>query len=96
MRKVIKFNDILEINRLYLQYKTYSGVARALGISASTVKKYIIDGFSLVRVEDIKHFKEKEIPGLNVDIFKENWKSICKLKPEEVLELNDLWKELEL
>lgn len=33
--------EIKEMNELYLQYKTYSAVAREIGRAPSTVKKYI-------------------------------------------------------
>lgn len=37
----IKQDDIIEINEAYLRIGTYSGVAKELGYSPSTVKKYV-------------------------------------------------------
>ena len=39
-------DDILQINTLYLELKTYAAVARKTGFSAGTVKKYIIPNFT--------------------------------------------------
>jgi hypothetical protein len=40
-------DDILQMNILYLELKTYAAVARKTGFSAGTVKKYIIPNFTL-------------------------------------------------
>ncbi len=34
-------DEIIKMNELYLEYKTYSAVAREVGRAPSTVKKYI-------------------------------------------------------
>ena len=39
-------DDILQMNTLYLELKTYAAVARKTGFSAGTVKKYIIPNFA--------------------------------------------------
>lgn len=39
-------DDILQMNTLYLELKTYAAVARKTGFSAGTVKKYIIPDFA--------------------------------------------------
>lgn len=39
-------DDILQMNILYLELKTYAAVARKTGFSAGTVKKYIIPNFT--------------------------------------------------
>lgn len=39
-------DDILQMNTLYLELKTYAAVARKTGFSAGTVKKYIIPNFT--------------------------------------------------
>lgn len=41
MAKKITPEEIEEMKRLYLQIGTYSGVAKAVGRAASTVKKYV-------------------------------------------------------
>ena len=40
-RTVIDQNMIIKINNTYLKLKTYAATARELGISASTVSKYV-------------------------------------------------------
>lgn len=45
MAKRVTEDDIIAMNEAYLLCGTYSGVAKALGWSASTVRKYIIDGY---------------------------------------------------
>ena len=44
MKRVTQ-DDIIAMNEAYLACGTYSGAAKATGWSASTVKKYIIDGY---------------------------------------------------
>ena len=44
MRRVAD-NDVILMNQLYLKFGTYSRVAKETGVSASTVKKYIIPNF---------------------------------------------------
>ena len=44
-------DDILQMNSLYLELKTYAAVARKTGFSAGTVKKYIIPNFTLAAEE---------------------------------------------
>ena len=43
-------DDIIRFNNLYLELKTYAGVARETGFSASTVKKYIIKDYTLLKL----------------------------------------------
>ena len=45
MAKRVSEEDIIAMNEAYLLCGTYSGVAKALGWSASTVKKYIIPDY---------------------------------------------------
>lgn len=44
-RKLVQEEDIVAMNEAYLLCGTYSGVAKVLGWSPSTVKKYIIEGY---------------------------------------------------
>lgn len=48
--------DIIKMNELYLTIKTYAGVAREVGFSASTVKRYIDPNFKLVPKVPKSHF----------------------------------------
>ena len=94
--KVVTQNDIKEMNRLYLELKTYAAVSRATGFSPSTVKKYIIDGFSMVDETQVKRFNEP-LPDLNTKIFRgDDWGALCILSEDEQKEIEDLWKEMEV
>jgi predicted transcriptional regulator len=89
---------IVQINELYKEIKTYSGVARKLGIAATTVKKYIqsdyipkaelqfkpIDVFACRNV--IEHYT------LPAEEF--NNSLLLDLTEEEYEEIQELWKEL--
>jgi hypothetical protein len=92
---LIKKEDIREINRLYLELKTYAAVARATGFSPATVKKYIIPGFTLVEEDQKKKFSG-ELKPFDPSIFRCNdWDTLCVLSEDEILEITELWKELE-
>ena len=95
-RTVVTQDMIKQINELYLKIKTYSGVAREVGISPSTVKKYIIPNYQ--SEENIKKiiFKKEDIPELSFEKFKnlEDWGSLCNLTDEEKEEVKELWNEI--
>ena len=66
-------DDIINFNNLYLKYRTYAGVARETGFSASTVKKYIIPGYEPAPATKIKKFEgEKEYNEI-----KEFWEELA-------------------
>lgn len=87
--------DKIQMNELYLKLRTYAGVARETGFSASTVKKYIIPNY--VSIENIKIKKfDKEIPadfppyptsGLE-------WLQLLAVSPQEWEEIKELRKEV--
>lgn len=81
-------DDILQMNTLYLELKTYAAVARKTGFSAGTVKKYIIPNFSIPK-EKIIWNGELQEPGSFI-IQKTN------LTQEEKLNLEELRKELDI
>ena len=95
-RTVVTQDMIKQINELYLKIKTYSGVAREVGIAPTTVKKYIISNYQ--SEENIKKivFKKEDIPELSFDKFKnlEDWGSLCNLTDEEKEEIKELWNEI--
>ena len=41
-RKLVEPQDIIKMNELYKELGTYAAVARKVGFSPTTVKKYII------------------------------------------------------
>ena len=52
MAKAIDTEMIIQINELYKKIGTYAGVAREVGISATTVRKYVRDDY--VAIADMK------------------------------------------
>ena len=91
-RIVINQDKIKEINILYLKLKTYAAVARELGIAPSTVKKYIIPNFTLVT--DVVKFDDNLIKPVNLNLIAFNNKDICTLTDIEIIEIEELWKEI--
>ena len=88
---------IIEINELYLQIGTYSGVAKVVGCAPSTVKKYIIEGYTPSNERKVeKIFNKEDLPEFSTDCFKnvENWGELCLLSKEEKEEIEELWTDL--
>lgn len=96
MANKVTNEDILRINEIYYKTKVYAETARQTGFSASTVKKYVIPGWKPVVAEDIQRFDIKDLPKLDVSIFKSinNYGNLCVLTENEQAEIKDLWKEL--
>lgn len=88
--------DIIKFNDLYLELKTYAGVARETGFSASTVKKYIIKDY--VHAEKIETQKfSGDLPEFIPEVFRrQNWVSFLDMTEEEYEEIKELWKEMSL
>ena len=94
--KIITQNDIREINRLYLELKTYAAVSRATGFSPATVKKYIIQDYNVPDESNFIRFN-RPLPEFDSAMFRGNdWGALCMLSPEEEQEIRDLWKELDV
>ena len=92
MAKKVTNEDIIQMNEAFLLCRTYSGVAKATGWSASTVKKYIIDGY----VSSKKPIEYSIVPlSIEQTIQKliEN-NAICDVTEEEKLELKELQKDI--
>ena len=88
--------DIVRFNELYVKLKTYAAVARETSFSASTVKRYIIEGYVPKEQVEVKRF-DKKLPDFPVEKFRaEDWASFCVVTEEEKEELKELWKELSL
>lgn len=91
MKRVTQ-DDIIAMNEAYLACGTYSGAAKATGWSASTVKKYIIDGYKSeqkVKAIDIGLPPIEEIADRLPP-----WYDITCLTPEEEKEIKQLWGEM--
>lgn len=86
-------NKMLE---LYKELKTYAAVAREIGVSASTCSKYIkaAQVEQKNKIEAAKNFVpfDKEIKP--IEEIKIDWNDCCWLSPEEVKEMEELWKEI--
>lgn len=86
-------NKMLE---LYKEMKTYAAVAREIGVSASTCSKYIkmAQEEEKNRIKAAKNFIpfDKEIKP--IEEIKIEWNDCCWLSPEEVKEIENLWKEI--
>lgn len=96
-RTVVTQEMTKEINELYLQIGTYAGVARKIGIAPTTVKKYIIPGYtSEEKIKKIIFDKSKLPEEIDYSLFKNkaNWGDLCVLSDNERKEIKELWKEL--
>ena len=92
MANKVTQQDIIKINELYLQHKTYAAVARETGFSATTVKKYIIQNFAAVPTTKFEGSTE-----LKISIFKEYpWDNLIDLSDKEKEEMEILRKEVNL
>ena len=90
-------NELVEqMVELYNKLGTYAAVAREIGVSASTCSKYIKMALSEEKnkVEAKKNYIpfDKEIKP--IEEIKIEWEDICWLSPEEVKDIEDLWREI--
>ena len=99
-RNVITQDKIIEMNELYLEIGTYAGVSRAMGgsPSATTVKKYIIPGYTSKHNIVTKVFQKGDLPEFATDMFRgvDNWGDLCRLSKEGHEEIVLLWDELSM
>lgn len=102
MAKKVQQEDILRMVELYHQIGTYAGVAREVGFSASTVRKYVFEflldrndvpqdtspkkAFSTELIQDVS-----QLVGYFTCV---NWGDLCVLTKDENNEVEELWKEL--
>ncbi len=92
--KRVQPKDIIKMNELYIQVGTYAAVARAVGFSASTVKRYIqadyVPRASMEPVEQIKF----EIPSIGQLKYPKNWNEFLTLTEEEKINVEKLQKTI--
>ena len=94
--KRVQPEDIIKMNELYLTIGTYAGVARAVGFSAGTVKRYIIADFTpQAEMKPIEKI-EFEIPSMNELVYPENWDDFLQLSTEEKEAIKELQKTISL
>ncbi len=102
MANKVTENDIIRMNELYLEHKTYAAVSRIVGFSASTVKKYIQKDYVSEKDRKIKKFDKviyhiKDNPNKDeiLNVFKKrNWNLLSVLSTEEEKEIKELQKEI--
>ena len=99
MAKRVQESDITRMLELYKELGTYAAVAREVGFSASTVRKYIIEnnGTAAINVPvEIQVFNTELAPLEDfANLFAiPNWGDLCVLSDEEKTEISELWKEL--
>ena len=99
MATKITDEDKIRINELYLKYRTYAAVARETGFAASTVKKYVIPGYTPRAEIEVKTFTVDNLPEeIDYIAFSKlnNLGILCTLSASEVKEIEELWEELVL
>jgi len=93
MRRVTE-EDIIQMNEAFLLCGTYSGAAKATGWSASTVKKYIISGYTS-QIDTAAQESMITLPDLDEVVANlMQMAHATMLTSEEALEVTELWKEL--
>ena len=94
--KVITYEDIKRINEVYKECKTYAATARQTGFSPATVKKYVKKDFEVIDEKNIIRFN-RPLPEFDATMFRTpDWGPLCELSQDEVKEIKDLWKEIEV
>lgn len=88
--------DKININELYLKYKTYAEVARQTGFSPSTVKKYVIPNYISKDSLQITKFNESDVAKAfySFPLDRRGWESLLILTEEEKTVMNELRKEI--
>ena len=87
---------IAEIRRLYAEIGIYSQVAKMVGSSAATVKKYCNDTTAAVQPKQIKKFSGiiPNVEEVDLTFFLEGNDFLTTLTPNEKEELKGLWEEI--
>lgn len=78
---------IVRMNDLYLELKTYAAVARKIGVSPTTVKRYINPNYKRVKDDESEDENELEITiqPINYELFdRPSWNILLTLMPREV------------
>lgn len=96
MPNKVQQDDIVKMNELYLQLKTYAAVSRIVGFSPTTVKRYIDPNF--VTAKDLPY---KKFSGVICDArfivrpkSKEGWFEWLSFKEKEKNDCEELRKEI--
>ena len=88
--------DKININELYLKYKTYAEVARQTGFSPSTVKKYVIPNYIAKDSLQVNKYNELTVSKTfySFPLDRRGWESLLILTEEEKTAMNELRKEI--
>lgn len=97
MATKVTLDDIQTINRLYYNLHSYAAVAREVGFSPATVKRYVNPSWKPVDESKIKRFKVEDLPQFNFMCFMghENLGDLCELTEDEQAEVEALWEEIQ-
>lgn len=93
MSKRITDEQIIQINEEYLLDPIKSHVAKKVGVSASTVTKYLIKDYisqKQVKIQKTNH----SLPLIDDINLGDNWGDICKLSEDEWEKLRELQKTI--
>ena len=87
---------IAEIQKLYAEIGIYSQVAKKVGCSPSTVKKYCNDGAAVTVKKEVVKFNGiiPTVDEVNLTFFLDTRDNLTTLTPDEKEELKGLWEEL--
>lgn len=93
MARKITDEQIIQINEEYLLDPVKSHVAKKVGVSASTVSKYLIEGYVSQKQKVIQKTNHS-LPSVNDINLGNDWGDICKLSEDEWKELKELQKTI--
>ena len=86
--------DIVHINDVYYKCRTYAETARQTGFSASTVKKYVIVGYTPAENVPVTKF-DKPLPEFSAERFLcDDWGKFCEYSDEELVRMDEVRREL--
>lgn len=97
MATAVSKEEILKMNELYKELKTYSAVARAVGRTPGTVKRYIVDDFVPQDEIVIVSFDESlicDVPDLSG--YSDNFGVLCEIWSEERDDYEALHSEINI
>lgn len=85
---------IIEINERFIICKNKSQVAREMGISSSTVAKYLVKDYVPKSEQKLTQFDGKISGPSELFFTTENFGSLCSYTEEEKTKMRELWKEM--
>lgn len=84
MATKITSQDILRINELYLADPVYSHVAKIMGISATTVKKYIVPDFQPLKPREKVKEELPTVESITIPEDLASWLLLSDNEKEEI------------